>query len=39
MVRPINLCAFGGKSAVKAGIREILRIHTKRKEVNIYGSS
>ena len=27
MVRPINLCTFGPKSAVKAGIKEIPRVH------------
>ncbi len=30
MVRLLNLCAFGGKSAVKAGIREKPRVHTKK---------
>ena len=26
-LRPINLCASGGKSAAKAGTREIPRVH------------
>ena len=30
-VRPINLCTFGGKSAAKAGAREIPRVHKKNR--------
>ena len=33
-VRLINLCAFGGKSATKAGAREIPRVHINTREEN-----
>ena len=32
MVRRLNLCAFGPKSAVKTGIRESPRVHSSSKE-------